>query len=129
MISWNEIKEKHQAYIHNLDDEQPIGKGWNNLIDEMCTKITNHHKYCGCKGIVVKQVKEKFGGLRFYWDLLEPEKCGGAWEETSNIVRDAEDKSYSTCDVCGESGEPRRGAWVVTRCNEHWGPLQEKYGH
>ena len=35
------------------------GDGWYNLIDELSTKLEPH-------GIVAAQVKEKFGGLRFY---------------------------------------------------------------
>lgn len=119
MISWNEIKDKHHDYIHGLDDEPPVGQGWNGLIDELCVKIINYSKYCGCKGIVVKQIKEKFGGLRFYWELQEPDICEGAWEGISDLVRATEGKSYSTCEVCGKPGKPTKSGWIKVFCEEH----------
>lgn len=45
--------------------------GWYNLIDELCENVTT---LIGDKNITVTaaQVKEKFGGLRFYYDIEAP---------------------------------------------------------
>ena len=50
--------------------------GWYNLIDELCKDITT---IIGDKNIkvVAAQVKEKFGGLRFYYDIESPETFMG----------------------------------------------------
>ena len=57
------------------------------------------------------QVKEKFGGLRFY--------TSDATDEMYNRIRLAEDVSYLTCEKCGELGELRGGGWLATLCDEH----------
>jgi len=59
----DQIKEK---YPHLIDEDQYIslscGKGWHNIILEVCDKI----KYHGAK---IQQIKEKFGSLRIYTDF------------------------------------------------------------
>jgi len=60
---------------------------------------------------VVTQVKEKYGGLRFY--------VHGASDEQYAYIRFAESMSYRTCDVCGDKGKPNREGWVTTRCAKH----------
>jgi hypothetical protein len=57
------------------------------------------------------QVKEKFGGLRFY--------TNGVSEDVYSRIRLAEDASYITCEKCGELGELRGGGWMATLCDEH----------
>lgn len=58
------------------------------------------------------QVKEKFGGLRFY--------VHGATNEQHAAIRLAEALSYRTCEVCGKPGKPNKdGGWISTRCKEH----------
>jgi len=47
------------------------GDGWYNLINDLCKNITT---VIGNKNIkiIAAQVKEKFGGLRFYYDVKSP---------------------------------------------------------
>ena len=59
----------------------------------------------------IVQVKEKFGGLRFYMD--------GGTPEMRNYVHFAETMSMNTCECCGASGEPRNDGWVKTLCEKH----------
>lgn len=59
----------------------------------------------------VTQVKEKFGGLRFY---IENPPIGGY-----DLISKFETLSYSTCEKCGNVGELRKGAWISTLCDEH----------
>lgn len=61
--------------------------------------------------VVATQVKEKYGGLRFYY--------GGGDDTIDAYVRFAEYLSERTCDVCGAPGKQRDGGWIVTRCDEH----------
>lgn len=60
---------------------------------------------------IVVQVKEKFGGLRFY--------VQGATDEQYALIRFAESMSYRVCDVCGKRGKPSNDGWIKTRCKEH----------
>lgn len=59
------------------------------------------------------QVKEKFGGLRFY--------INAGSDEIFNRISEAENQSYETCEVCGKPGELRRDlGWYWTFCDEHY---------
>jgi hypothetical protein len=83
---------------------QDVGPGWGSLIKEL-------YEICDRKGIAVVQVKEKFGGLRFYTENED--------DELSNAIRKAEDESYTICEQCGAPGKPEslsKGGWIKTRC-------------
>jgi len=56
------------------------------------------------------QVKEKFGGLRFYMTSETP--------EISDFIRAAERKSYETCEACGEVGTTGGKGWISTLCEK-----------
>lgn len=57
------------------------------------------------------QVKEKYGTLRFYLSTETP--------EMSRIVREAENKSEATCELCGKKGKVRGKFWYYTACSKH----------
>lgn len=89
------------------------GEGWADLIHDLCTEILDECKYSGCRIPVAEQVKEKFGGLRFYVDQASPEVYG--------IIDKFESYSYKVCEVCGDPGTPRPGGWTRTLCDHHSG--------
>jgi hypothetical protein len=59
----------------------------------------------------IMQVKEKFGGLRFY--------VNGASDEVHNYIDFAESMSFRVCEMCGAPGEPRSDGWTKTLCERH----------
>lgn len=61
--------------------------------------------------VVVAQVKEKFGTLRFYYD--------GGDDIVDGMVRMAESMSGFMCEDCGAPGHQREGGWIRTLCDEH----------
>lgn len=61
--------------------------------------------------VTVAQIKEKFGGLRFYYD--------GGDEYVSGLVTMAEVWANRTCETCGEKGKQRGGGWIRTLCDKH----------
>lgn len=61
--------------------------------------------------IRVEQIKEKFGGLRFYYQ--------GGDDEISGMVRMAELWAGRSCETCGNLGERRSGGWIRTLCDFH----------
>ncbi len=86
--------------------------GWYNLIDGLCSKILEVDSE-----VIAVQVKEKFGGLRFY--------IGGVKREVSekiySIIDEYEELSYKICEICGKVGKlNNEGYWLKTRCNIHW---------
>lgn len=64
------------------------------------------------------QVKEKFGGLRFYMDH--------GTQKMRALVNQAELDSNTTCEECGAQGVARRSGWIKTLCDKH---AQDKYGN
>ena len=61
--------------------------------------------------IHVEQIKEKFGGLRFYYQ--------GGDEHISGMVTMAEVWAGRSCETCGNVGLRRSGGWVRTLCDIH----------
>lgn len=61
--------------------------------------------------VVVSQVKEKLGTLRFYYD--------GGDDVVDGMVRMAEAMSAVTCEECGAPGKNRSGGWIRTLCDHH----------
>ena len=67
------------------------------------------------------QVKEKFGGLRFYMT------CGT--DEIYDLIEKAEALSYKTCEECGQPGEEKPTSWIRTLCDgcyENWDEIRKK---
>jgi hypothetical protein len=59
------------------------------------------------------QVKEKFGGLRFY--------INEGSDEMHARISKAEDLSYQTCEVTGKPGQLRTDlGWIETLCDEEY---------
>jgi len=99
-----------------------IGEGWFQIIESLCAQIQHHidwkneqkEKYDrgeGCDQVTVLQIKEKFGGLRFYYS--------GGDASIDGMVRMAESWASRSCEVCGKPGESRSGGWIRTLCDEH----------
>jgi len=61
--------------------------------------------------VVLEQVKEKFGTLRFYYR--------GGDDYISGLVSMAESMTNVTCEECGSVGERRHGGWIRTLCDKH----------
>ncbi len=59
----------------------------------------------------VCQVKEKFGGLRFYTNLHS--------DAISERIGVAALESRRTCEICGQPGSQIAGPWSRTRCKAH----------
>jgi hypothetical protein len=61
--------------------------------------------------VTASQVKEKFGGLRFY--------TNGYTDGISAMISMAESMSYRTCEVCGNPGRSNNHGWISTLCDTH----------
>ena len=60
---------------------------------------------------VAVQVKEKFGGLRFY--------VQAATDKHYSYISFAESMSYRTCEECGAPGKTYTDGWHMTLCDIH----------
>jgi hypothetical protein len=90
------------------------GDGWEPLIRDLSTQLEflNENTPVHVEAI---QVKEKFGGLRFYVGGIEG---GKFWADIVFALIDAaEARSYYICEDCGARGEERPGGWIRTLCD------------
>lgn len=91
--------------------------GWLDLVDRMCgllqfdTDNNNHngdHPQVECL-----QIKEKFGGLRFYTTDITPIQEG--------TIKFTENLSHDTCMECGSMKNVRSTTgWIANYCEEHF---------
>jgi hypothetical protein len=89
--------------------------GWSDLIDGLSQALTPlilEQPEDEREQFRAFQVKEKFGGLRFYLR-------GDATDAMADLIEHAERASWSICEVCGAPGRRRGRSWIVTRCDEH----------
>ena len=126
-------EEEYDAFAKKMHESYPkmfsqpyggfaVGAGWWPIIESLCRQINSHvewkqnqlEKYQrgeGCPDVVVAQIKEKFGGLRFYYD--------GGDDVVDGMVRMAESWAAHSCEECGKPGKSRSGGWIRTLCDEH----------
>ena len=84
------------------------GDGWFDLINNLCNKISSSMTALISPPVVVTQVKEKFGRLRFHFR--------GGNDEVRRVVQLAEDLSETICENCGRSGATHISAKQQTLC-------------
>lgn len=126
---------KNLEYKHPEMFSQPyggicVGEGWWPIIEALCARIDSYTKWKNntrqallksnpynhkipdkIAQVVVTQIKEKFGGLRFYYE--------GGDEYIDGVVDMAELWASRTCEECGKPGQSRSGGWIRTLCDEH----------
>lgn len=111
--------EAFQQKYPNLFKEYPrsgfhLPKGWEKLAHYLCNILERAIDRLPEEvraGVQCAQVKEKFGGLRFYMTQETPYMSGA--------IAVVENMSYDVCDVCGEAGKLRHGGWVRALCDAH----------
>ncbi|TCT09041.1 hypothetical protein [Paralcaligenes ureilyticus] len=92
------------------------GDGWSPIIIALCARLDTILQDAPGASIEVLQAKEKFGGLRFYYELH------GADDETAAALREAVDLAAATCarvcERCGRrSAVEDKGGWLSTLCS------------
>ena len=105
------IKQYPSLYSDGFQFEH--GDGWFLLIKELSEKLKD-------KPITVVQVKEKFGGLRFYIENSGPVSILDL-AEVNEAIGDVEGASYSICEMTGEPGKlcrSRGGTWLKVLSEE-----------
>lgn len=87
-----------------------VGPGWEPLVDELHARVLEIDP-----GIVVEQVKEKFGGLRYYF------RADDGNQRINALVAQYEKRASETCEWCGASAEtePNKRGWLKTLCPPH----------
>lgn len=127
-----EFIEKYNGLLEDGWAHPEVGKGWLPLLDKLCgmieekisTTVKYNDKWLENEAITqerhkinkkfvenfkIVQIKEKFGGLRFYVE--------GSTSEVNGWIRFAESMSYDLCEGCGTNqGLGSTSGWVRTIC-------------
>ena len=120
------------ANLYNVF-EIDIGDGWYQLLYDMCKEIAEVIAVIEMSGkavhIVVDQIKEKYGALRFYYHL---EGMDSGKEDIDrkilDIVEKYEDMSEQVCETCGSEGTLRKDLiWMQTLCDTCYAKHIERF--
>ena len=123
-------EKEYDEFVEKLEKDfpamfaQPYGgvavcPGWWTIVRQLCVAIDYYldcHK--DVPQVTVAQIKEKFGGLRFYYD--------GGDDYIAGLVTMAESWASRACEECGKPGHQRDGGWIRTLCDEHEAERQER---
>jgi len=128
------MSEEYEIFVKKLEETYPkmfsqpyggvaVSAGWWPIIESLCSNIQNHIDWRVKQGqdisqVEVNQIKEKFGGLRFYYS--------GGDDEISGMVRMAEAWADVACEECGAFGKRRSGGWIRTLCDYHEAEYQAR---
>lgn len=126
-------QDQYKEFTEKMESEFPkmlsghyggfaVGPGWWPIIKSLCRSIQHHVDWAneqkekfgrgeGCPQVTAEQVKEKFGGLRFYYR--------GGDDYISGLVTMAEQWAGHSCEECGAPGKRTSGGWVRTLCDFH----------
>ena len=129
----SEELEPYEVFANKMEEKFPkifitqyggfaVGKGWWPIIESMCANIQSHIDWknkqfdeygrgAEVQQVVVEQIKEKFGGLRFYYQ--------GGDDAVHGMVRMAESWAEHACETCGAPGAAGGKGWIKTLCPTH----------
>ena len=130
--------EKYDAFAKRMEERFPkmfsqpyggfaVGEGWWPILESLCSNIQhyldwinkNHNAHPVVEQVVVGQIKEKFGGLRFYYD--------GGDDKIQGMVRMAESWADHSCEECGAPGKSGGNGWIKTLCPTHRAESDARY--
>jgi hypothetical protein len=123
-------ENRYEEFAKRMEEKYPkmfaqpyggfaIGEGWWPIIESLCANIQSHTDWWNknretrpvVEQVVVEQIKEKFGGLRFYYT--------GGDDQVSGMVRMAEAWAGHHCEICGATGTLGGKGWIRTLCPTH----------
>ena len=116
-LTREQMEEVFSAFKHVRNAHFGTDEGWDMLIYKLCCRIESHLAWNNPEGYIkVTDVKEKFGGLRFYYDDYSK-----SVDYISGMVDFAEKMSEVTCEKCGRPGIFRGELpWFKTLCDNHF---------
>lgn len=114
-----------------------LPEGWYAVVNDLCSLLESELGREGSNRVTVRQIKEKFGGLRFYLaygtdgdegdDDGVPDRPGTAPSEAftarvRSLIEAATRASEETCQWCGAAAAERDvDGYITTLCEEHYG--------
>ena len=134
---WEKLKAPY-AHLYGRHIGDQVGPGWWEDLLAAFEKISAiMSQYPGYK-FRVAQIKEKFGTLRFYYDIHKMGEDEQEWPVPEDAVRDKisqqvravmielESATEKKCEICGDRGELRNNGWLLTLCDKHDAAQKER---
>ena len=124
------MKERFPKMLDGKYGGFAVGEGWWPILESLCANIQGHINHANTQfekygrgsavdQVVIEQVKEKFGGLRFYYS--------GGDEQIYGMVRMAEAWADASCEECGAPGTSGGRGWIKTLCPTHRAESDARY--
>lgn len=131
----SEELDPYEVFAKRMEEKYPkmfaqpyggfaVGDGWYPIIESLCGNIQHYLNWKNKESevvpqVVVAQIKEKFGGLRFYYD--------GGDDRVIGMVQMAEAWADNSCETCGAPGTSGGKGWIKTLCPTHRAEADAKY--
>ena len=134
----NYTEQQYEEFSKRMEERFPkmfaepyggfaVGAGWWPIIEKLCANIQHHTDWWNknretrpvVEQVVVAQIKEKFGGLRFYYE--------GGDDKIRGMVRMAEAWASHACEECGAPGALGGKGWIRTLCPTHRAEADARY--
>ncbi len=127
---WEELKKPY-AHLYGRHIGDQVGPGWWEDLLTAFQKISDVMAQFPGYRFRVAQIKEKFGTLRFYYDIHKLGEDEEQWpmpddevrdkihQQVRDIVIELESATSKKCEECGEPGEMRNNGWIKTLCDKH----------
>lgn len=145
----NRDMEEYDAFEQSMKGKHPemfskpyggfaVGTGWWPILEGLCAEIDSYTKWRNntraarlkdnphgldipdeVPQVIVEQIKEKFGGLRFYYT--------GGDDKIDGMVRMAERWADHACEECGAPGTSGGKGWIKTLCPTHRAEADARY--
>lgn len=105
------------------------GYGWWPLLTALCDDLMKIVEEAPLpmeeKAFIVDQVKEKFGGLRFYTGAVHESISNKVYER----IHEAELLSFKICEQCGQPGREGGIGWIKTLCDDCQNEVEADHCH
>lgn len=126
ILDWQEELIKKYPKIFPKTFYFECGEGWYDILDNACGLIQSHIDYeisrnkdidADAFQVIAVQVKEKFGGLRFYVNHTD--------KYIDGVIGLAESMSYNICETCGDKAVKKDSEnghnqyWSFASCEKH----------
>jgi hypothetical protein len=128
-------EDRYEAFVKSMEEKYPkmfsqpyggfaVGEGWWPILQALCSNIQHYLNWKNKESetvpqVVVEQIKEKFGGLRFYYQ--------GGDNHIGGMVRMAEAWAEKSCETCGAPGTLGGKGWIKTLCPTHRAEADARY--
>ena len=91
---------------------------WYNLLYKLSVELEKLNQQLKDKNIEIQavQVKEKFGSLRFYYDIINKSDNNfdtkKLYKQVNELIDDAEQQSWDICCFCGKPATKTTAGWI-----------------